>query len=188
MTKERIDSVRRDVILGSKAKENIVLAWLISLGGASFLAIGLATYLGQPVLFFLSQAPLTFLPQGLVMGFYGVSALFLGFYLLIVISWGIGGGINEFDCKRGRISVFRWGFPGINRRIRIVCQLQEIEAVQIENRGGLWPSSLAYLKRRGKIPIPLGELARGGSSQEAEDKAAELAQFLGVPVETGLMR
>jgi len=188
MEQQLVQGVRRDVIFGSRAKENFVLAWLMCLGGGCFLTIGIATYLGQPVLFMLSKAPLTFLPQGLVMGFYGIFALFLGLYLWVVVWWNIGGGMNEFDCQRGRISIFRWGFPGINRRIHFACQLQEIEAVQIESRGGLWPVSLAYLKRRGKISVPLGELARGGSSQEAEDEAAELAQFLGVPVETGFKR
>nr|WKT06292.1 hypothetical chloroplast RF4 [Interfilum sp. SAG 2147] len=183
MIKQLDNGIRRDIILGSKDKENILLAWFTCLGGASFFAIALATYLGQPVLFFLLKSPLTFLPQGLVMGFYGISALFLGLYLWIIIGWSIGGGINEFDLKTGRISVFRWGFPGTNRRIHLVCQLKDVEAVQIENRGGLWPSLFVSLKRRGKIAIPLGELARGGNAQEAEDKAAELAQFLGVPVE-----
>lgn len=188
MGQQLVDAVRRDIIFGSRAKENIVFAWLISLGGGSFLTIGLVTYLGQPALFMLLKAPLNFLPQGLVMGFYGIFALFLGLYLWLIIWWSIGAGINEFDCQRGRISIFRWGFPGRNRRIHFACQLQEIEAVQIESRGGLWPFSLAYLKRRGKVSVPIGELARGGSSQEAEDEAAELAQFLGVPVETGLKR
>jgi hypothetical protein len=188
MEQQRVDGVRWDVILGSRAKENVVLAWLMCLGGGSFFAIGLATYFGQPVLLILSKAPLTFLPQGLVMGFYGIFALFLGLYLWAVVWWNIGGGINEFDCQRGRISIFRWGFPGRNRRIHFACQLQEIEAVQIENQAGLWPFSLVYLKRRGKISVPLGEFARGGSPQEAEDEAAELAKFLGVPVETGFKR
>ena len=102
--------VRRDVIFGSKAKENFVLAWLICLGGASFLTIGLATYLGQPVLFLLSQAPLTFYLRDWLWDFMAIFALFLGFYLWVVVWWGIGGGMNEFDCQRGRISVFRWGF------------------------------------------------------------------------------
>eukprot|EP00897_Mesotaenium_endlicherianum_P000999 jgi/Mesen1/108/ME1121843C07580 len=53
------------------------------------------------------------------MCFYGIGGCSLSLYLSSMIFWAIGSGYNEFDRREGVISLFRWGFPGKNRRIRI---------------------------------------------------------------------
>ncbi|KAJ1683949.1 hypothetical protein LUZ63_020839 [Rhynchospora breviuscula] len=38
-------------------------------------------------------------------------------YLWCTIFWNVGSGYDQFDRKKGIVCIFRWGFPGLNRRI-----------------------------------------------------------------------
>lgn len=75
---------------------------------------------------------LVFFPQGLLLCFYGSLGLLLSLYWWLLIYWNVGGGFNEFNKKEGFMRIFRWGYPGKNRRIDIVYPLKDIEAIRVE--------------------------------------------------------
>uniref|UniRef100_A0A8R7NXC9 Photosystem I assembly protein Ycf4 n=1 Tax=Triticum urartu TaxID=4572 RepID=A0A8R7NXC9_TRIUA len=51
------------------------------------------------------------------MSFYGIAGLFISSYLWCTILWNVGSGYDRFDRKEGIVCIFRWGFPGIKRRV-----------------------------------------------------------------------
>nr|ALO20876.1 hypothetical chloroplast RF4 [Chlamydomonas nivalis] len=75
---------------------------------------------------------IAFFPQGLLMCFYGSLGVLLSIYWWLLIFWDVGGGFNEFNKKEGFMRIFRWGYPGKNRRIDISYPLQDIEAIRVE--------------------------------------------------------
>jgi hypothetical protein len=51
------------------------------------------------------------------MSLYGIAGLFMSSYLWCTMSLNIGSGYDLFDRKEGIVCIFRWRFPGKNRRI-----------------------------------------------------------------------
>ncbi|EPS74272.1 apocytochrome f [Genlisea aurea] len=99
--------------------------------------------------------------------------------------YGIAGsGYNRFDRKEGLVCIFRWGFPGKNRRIFLRFFLKDIQSVRIEVKEGLYARRVLYMGIRGGEAIPLTPTDENLTSREIEQKAAELAYFLRVPIET----
>jgi hypothetical protein len=41
-------------------------------------------------------------------------------------------GFNEFDKQQGIVRIFRWGFPGNNRRIDISYSIDDVKAIRVE--------------------------------------------------------
>ncbi|KAJ3668452.1 hypothetical protein LUZ60_018791 [Juncus effusus] len=70
------------------------------------------------------------------MSFYGIAGLFISSYLWCTILWNVGSGYDQFDRKEGIVSIFRWGFPGINRRILLRFLMQDIQSIRIQNKEG----------------------------------------------------
>ncbi|MGF1538511.1 MAG: photosystem I assembly protein Ycf4 [Elainellaceae cyanobacterium] len=176
-------TVLRQGILGSRRLSNYWWATVVSIGGIGFFLSGLSSYLGINLVPFSDPTQLVFIPQGIAMGFYGVAALLLSLYLWLVIAWDVGGGYNEFNKETGEVRVFRWGFPGKNRRIEVVHPLSEIQSIFVELREGLNPKRALYLKIKGKRDIPLTRVGQPLALSELEDRGAELARFLSVPLE-----
>lgn len=117
------------------------------------------------------------------MGFYGVLAIVLATYLWLVILWDVGGGYNEFNRDNRKVTIFRQGFPGNDRRVEIVYDFDEIQAIRIEIKEGLNPKRVLYLKVRNKGQIPLTPVGQPLALADLENQGAELAQFLRVPLE-----
>nr|YP_009894637.1 photosystem I assembly protein Ycf4 [Chorispora tenella]QKK41096.1 photosystem I assembly protein Ycf4 [Chorispora tenella] len=133
-----------------------------------------------------------FFPQGLVMSFYGIAGLFMSCYMWYSIFWNVGSGYNLFDRKRGRVLLFRWGFPGKNRRIFVRFRMKDIKSIRIKvTEGfavrrilGVYAARRAlYLEVRGQGAIPLFYNGDNLTARQIEQKAAELADFLCVPIE-----
>jgi hypothetical protein len=82
------------------------------------------------------------------------------------------------------ISIFRWGFPGQNRKIRVRCLIRDVEAVCIDTNIGFIIKPIISLRLQGKQNLPLNSMVESFSSKEIEKQAAELAQFLQVPLES----
>jgi hypothetical protein len=57
------------------------------------------------------------------MCFYGSLGFLLSIYWWFLIFWNVGGGFNEFNKKEGFIRIFRWGYPGKNRKIDLVLYI-----------------------------------------------------------------
>ena len=170
-------------VIGSSRFSNYWWALIVSLGSTGFLLAGLSSYFKTNLLPFTDPTELVFVPQGAVMGFYGVAGLLLASYLWLVTLLDVGGGYNEFNCETGLIKIFRWGFPGKNRQIELNCRIQDVQAVRVDIKEGLNPRRALYLRVKGRRDIPLTRVGQPMSLTELENQGAGLARFLGVALE-----
>ena len=181
MTKQ--GQIIRYEITGARRLSNYIWGSLLCLGGAGFLFTGLSSYFHFHWFPFLNDSTIQFFPQGLVMCFYGVLGLILGTYIWLIILWNLGEGFNEFNRQTGYVRIFRWGFPGKNRRIDLQYPIDEIQSIRVEIQEGINPKRIIYLKLRGNREIPLTRAGQPLSIQQIETQAAELAKFLQVSLE-----
>jgi hypothetical protein len=175
--------VLRQTVLGSRRLSNYWWATIILGGASGFLLSGISSYLQVNLLPFSDPTQLIFVPQGLAMGFYGVAGVLLATYLWLVIIWDVGGGYNEFNQETGLAQIFRSGFPGKNRRIELSHKLEDIQSVRVDIKEGLNPRRALYLRIKGKGDIPLTRVGQPLALSALENQGAELARFLGVPLE-----
>lgn len=177
------DRILHQPVLGSRRFSNYFWASVVSLGGVGFLLSGLSSYLQVNLLPFADPTQLIFVPQGLVMGLYGGAAILLSLYLWLVIWWDVGGGYNEFNLETGKINIFRWGFPGKNRRIDVTCDVNDVKSIRVDVKDGINPKRTLYLRAKGMRDVPLTRVGQPLSLAEIENQGARLARFLGVPLE-----
>ena len=170
-------------VLGSRRFSNYLWATIVSLGATGFLLAGLSSYFKVNLLPFAEPTELIFVPQGLVMAFYGTAGLLLATYLWFVTVLDVGGGYNDFNHETGEVKIFRWGYPGKNRRIEINFKMADVQAVRVDIKEGLNPRRGLYLRVQGRRNIPLTRVGQPLSLKELENQGATLARFLGVPLE-----
>jgi len=170
-------------VAGARRLGNYAWGSLMCLGGVGFLVTGISSYFEFPLFSALKSPNIQFFPQGLVMCFYGILGLLLGGYIWLIILWNLGEGFNEFNTETGYIRIFRWGFPGKNRRIDLQYPINEVQSIRVEIQEGINPKRIIYLKLRGNREIPLTRPGQPLSIQEIETQAAELAKFLQVSLE-----
>jgi hypothetical protein len=168
---------------GARRLSNYIWGTLLTIGGIGFLLTGLSCYFNFPLLPFIKISTIQFFPQGLVMCFYGILAISLSIYIWLIILWDLGQGFNEFNTDTGEIRIFRWGFPGKNRRIDLKYLISDVQSIRVEINEGLNPKRVIYLKLRGNREIPLTRAGQPISIQELENQAAELARTLQVSLE-----
>ena len=72
----------------------------------------------------------------------------------LTINWDVGSGYNEFNKEEGIMRIFRYGFPGKNRRINLVSNLADVQAVRVEISDGVNPRRVVYVRCKGKSDIP----------------------------------
>ncbi len=176
-------NVLRQSVIGSRRLSNYWWAVVVTIGASGFFLAAISSYTKINLLPFSDPTQLIFLPQGLAMGFYGLAGTLFGLYLWLTILWDVGGGYNEFDKQAGRVNIFRWGFPGKNRKIELTCKTGDIQSVRVEIREGLNPKRALYLRVKGMRDIPLTRVGQPLALSELENEGAELARFLGVPLE-----
>ena len=97
-------------VLGSRRLSNVLVALVVTTGGIGFLLTSVSSYLGIDLLPIGHPAELAWLPQGLVMGLYGLAAMALCAYLWVVIGIDVGAGSNRFDRVAGTATISRRGF------------------------------------------------------------------------------
>ncbi|GJR29179.1 acetyl-CoA carboxylase beta subunit [Tanacetum coccineum] len=129
-----------------------------SFGSLGFLLVGTSSYLGRNLISLFPSQEIVFFPQGIVMSFYGIAGLFISSYLWCTISWNVGSGYDRFD-RKDRISV------------------------RIEVKEGIYARRVLYMDIKGHGAIPLTRTDEDFTPREMEQKAAELAYFLRVPIE-----
>lgn len=168
---------------GARRLSNYIWGTILTIGGLGFLLTGLSCYLNYAILPFINIQTIQFFPQGLVMSFYGILGLSLSIYIWLIILWDLGQGYNEFNLETGEIQIFRWGFPGKNRRINLKYLISEVQSIRVEIKEGINPRRVIYLKLRGNREIPLTRAGQPISIQELENQAAELARTLQVSLE-----
>jgi len=167
-------------VLGSRRLSNMLVASAVSAGGVGFLLTSLSSRLGRDLLPIGHPAALEFVPQGLVMGLYGVAAVLLATYLWAVIAIDVGAGSNRFDRTSGEATISRRGF---RQRIDVSIPLNQIQAVKVEVRDGLNPRRRLALRVQGRRDMPLTRVGEPLPLAELELGGAKLARFLGVPLE-----
>jgi hypothetical protein len=172
--------VLEQAVLGSRRPSNIVVAAAVSLGGVGFLLTSASSRFGLDLLPIGHPAELTWVPQGLVMGLYGVAATLLGTYLWTVITLDVGSGSNRFDRGSGKARISRRGF---RQRIELDLALRDIQAVRLDVREGLNPRRRLSLRLQGRRDLPLTRVGEPLPLAELERDGARLARFLGVPLE-----
>jgi hypothetical protein len=168
---------------GSRRISNFIWASIVFIGALGFILVGFSSYIGEDIVPFLPSQAIAFTPQGLVMSFYGIGGFFLSIYLWSAIIWGVGSGYNEFDRREGIISIFRWGFPGTNRRIRIRCLVEDVQAIRLEVNENLGSRRMISIRLKGQQDVPLTQMGESLTLSQMEEKAAQLARFLRVPIE-----
>ncbi len=176
-------SVLRYGVVGARRFSNYFWAVVVAIGGLGFFLAGLSSYLHQNLLPIGNPLELVFIPQGIAIGFYGVAAILLSTYLWLTIFWDVGGGYNEFNKETGQVKVFRYGFPGKNRTIEISCRMNDVQALRIIIREGFNPKRALYLRIKGRGEIPLTRVGQPLPLADLENQGAEIASFLGVPME-----
>nr|YP_009435679.1 photosystem I assembly factor II [Lobelia thermalis]ATG25681.1 photosystem I assembly factor II [Lobelia thermalis] len=171
-------------ITGSRKTSNFCWTVILFLGSFGFLLVGTSSYLGPNWRSLFTFQQIVFFPQGIVMSFYGIAGLFISSYLWCTISWNVGSGYDRFDRKEGRVCIFRWGFPGKNRRIFRRFLIKDIQSVRIEVKEGIYARRPGlYMEIRGQGILPLTRPDEDLTPWGIEQKAAELAYFLRVPIE-----
>lgn len=199
-----VATIRRYLIVGERRFSNYWWTFVVLLGSCGFLVTGISSYLVQGQMnvsdldlassenfnsigtifaSFLGSQNISFFPQGLLMSFYGSLGFLLSIYWLFLISWNVGGGFNEFNKKDGYIRIFRWGYPGKNRRIDLQYSLKDVEAIKVELKQGFDPQRTIYMRLKGKREIPLTGIGQPLTLKDLEKQASELANFLQVSLE-----
>ncbi len=115
--------------------------------------------------------------------FYGVLGSAAGLYQWLSLYWNLGGGYNEFDSSSGQATVFRYGFPGKNREVKLTFSLTDIQSIKVEVKEGLNPKRALFLKVRGRGDIPLTQVGQPLALSTIENQGAEIARFLDIPLE-----
>ena len=173
-----------EFLRGSRKTSNFFWSFILFLGSLGFLVVGTSSYLGRNIISVFPSQQILFFPQGIVMSFYGIAGLFVSSYLWCTIFWNVGSGYDLFDRKEGIVCIFRWGFPGLNRRIFLRFLMRDIQSIRIEDKEGIYPCRVLYIEIKGQGAIPLTRTDDNFlTSYEIEQKAAELAYFLRVPIE-----
>jgi hypothetical protein len=173
-------TIYREEVIGSRRFSNFFWASTLLMGSLGFFLVGISSL---DVIPFFKTPDIVFFPQGLVMCFYGILGFLISSYLWLVILWDIGNGYNEFNKETGQMKVFRFGFPGKNRRIQVLASLNEIEAIRMDLRDGINPKATVYVKIKGNRDVPLTQIGQPLTFEEIETAASNLAIFLNVPLQ-----
>jgi len=177
------NSIKYEKIIGSRRLSNYIWGVVTGLGGLSFFLTGISSFFEKNLLPFIHAESILFFPQGLVMCFYGTLGMIFSLYTYFTILWSIGEGFNEFNKKTGKIRIFRWGFPGKNRKIDLTYDFEEVQSIQISVKDGVNPKRVIYLCLKGQREIPLTRIGNPLTIEEIETEGAELAKFLQEPLE-----
>nr|YP_010953751.1 photosystem I assembly protein Ycf4 [Tanaecium tetramerum]WMU99909.1 photosystem I assembly protein Ycf4 [Tanaecium tetramerum] len=169
---------------GARKLSNFFWALTVFLGSLGFLLAGISSYLGKNLISFVSSEQVPFFPQGIVMVFYGIAGFFISLYLWSTISLNVGSGYDRFDKKKGIVCIFRWGFPGKNRRIVLQFDIKDIQCISMRVKKGPYGRRLVSIDMIGRGVLVLTHTDENLNPLEQE--VVELALFLRVPIKKDL--
>jgi uncharacterized membrane protein YdbT with pleckstrin-like domain len=178
--KELSGLVLEQKIKGSRKVSNYLVASMLSIGGVGFLLASFSSYFGRDFLPLGNPSTLIFVPQGLVMGLYGVAAFLLAIYFWRLINIDYGSGVNRFDKNKGVLSLSR---RGLFKNIEIEIPIDEIKAVKLEVREGFNPLRRVSLRIKGRKDLPISRVGSPQPLLDLENEGAEIARFLEVNLE-----
>ena len=178
--KELSGLVLEQKIKGSRKISNYLVASMLSIGGVGFLLASFSSYFGRDFLPLGNPSTLIFVPQGLVMGLYGIAAFLLAIYFWRLINIDYGSGVNRFDKNKGVLSLSR---RGLFKNIEIEIPIDEIKAVKLDVRDGFNPLRRVSLRIKGRKDLPISRVGSPKPLLDLENEGAEIARFLEVNLE-----
>ena len=167
-------------VKGARKASNYLIGLMLCIGGVGFLLASISSYLGKDLLPLGKPSTLIFVPQGLVMGLYGIAASLLAIYLWRLISVDFGSGSNHFDKNSGLLVISRQGFF---KEIMVEVPLKDINAIKLDVREGFNSKRRITLRIKGRKDLPISQIGAPQPLLELEKEAAQLARFLGVGLE-----
>jgi hypothetical protein len=177
------DLVLNQKIVGAKNIKSIFIALIVLIGGCGFFLTGISSYLKTNIFLTIDISQISFIPQGIILLFYGSSALTFSLLTFLYITWNVGSGYNEFSKIDETVRIVRLGFPGKNRRLFFTYEFKNIKKIKLLIREGLNPRTNLLLVLKDKREIPLFPPQLLFSPTEIEKKGVELANFLNVSIE-----
>ncbi len=177
---ESTEKFLEQIVNGSRKTSNYIVAAMLTIGGIGFSLASMSSYFGRDFLPLGNPSTLIFIPQGIFMGFYGISGTLIACYLWALIRVDYGAGFNRFDKDKGTLSVSRRGFF---KEIHVEIPLKDIQSVKLEIREGFNPRRRISLKLQGRRDLPISEIGGPQPLLVLEQDGAELARFLGVNLE-----
>jgi hypothetical protein len=174
----------RSYIEGSRQLNNVFWALAVSMGGLGFFLSGLSSFFKINLLVFSDSTSLSFIPQGIVLVFYGTIGITLGIFLWLTIWWDIGFGYNEYSKETQQVILYRKGFPGKNREIRLKFNFSELKSIKMFIKDGLNPQRQLFLCLVDTREIPLTGSNKPTALNKIETEALNLAKYLNIYLET----
>ncbi len=178
------NDIYQEKIIGSRRLSNYFWSLLLLVGGFGFFLAGISSYFQRNVLFFTDTTNLVFIPQGLIMMFYGTLSLAISIYTFVTIIFDVGSGYNEYNKIENLVKIVRQGFPGKNREVLLTYPFSNIRAIGIKITEGFNPTRTIYLCLKDDRNIPLTPVQEPLPISVLEEKAAELAKFLELKLES----
>ena len=168
-------------INGSRKLSNYLIGGMLTIGGIGFVLASLSSYTGKDLLPLGNPSSLLFVPQGLIMGAYGVIANLLNLYLWYLVFINFGSGFNRFDKGAKIVQIKR---KGLFKDVDVKLNFEEIKSVKLDISEGFNPRRRIALVLKGKKKIlPLSGAGELKPILEVEEEGAKLAKFLGVNLE-----
>ena len=166
---------------GSRKISNYIIGGMLTIGGIGFLLASLSSYLGRDLLPLGNPSTLLFVPQGIIMGAYGVLANILNIYLWYLVFINFGAGYNSFDKNSRSIEIKR---KGLFKDVEVKLSFEEIKSVKLDISEGLNPKRRISLVLKGrKKALPLSGGGELKPLLQVEEEGARLAKFLNVNLE-----
>ena len=168
-------------INGSRKLSNYLIGAMLTIGGIGFILASISSYTGKDLLPLGNPSSLIFVPQGLIMGAYGVIANILNIYLWYMVFINFGSGLNKFDKNSKIVEIKR---KGIFKDVDVKINFDEIKAVKLDISEGFNPRRRIALVLKGRKKIlPLSGAGELKPLLEVEEEGARLARFLSVNLE-----
>ena len=168
-------------INGSRKLSNYLVGGMLTIGGVGFILASLSSYTGRDLLPLGNPSSLLFIPQGIIMGAYGVIANLLNIYLWYMVYINFGSGYNKFDKNAKVIEICR---KGLFKEINVKISFDEIKSVKLDISEGFNPRRRIGLVLKGRKKImPLSSSGDLKPLLQVEEEGARLAKFLSVNLE-----
>ena len=168
-------------INGSRKLSNYLVGGMLTIGGVGFILASLSSYTGKDLLPLGNPSTLLFVPQGLIMGAYGVIANLLNIYLWYIVFINFGSGFNSFDKISKIVTIRR---KGLFKDVDVKLSFDEIKSVKLDISEGFNPRRRIALVLKGRKKIlPLSSSGDLKPLLQVEEEGARLAKFLSVNLE-----
>ena len=168
-------------INGSRKISNYLIGGMLTIGGIGFVLAAISSYTGKDLLPLGNPSTLLFIPQGIIMGAYGIIANLLNIYLWYLVFINFGSGYNFFDKDSQSVEIKR---KGLFKDIEVKLNFDEIKSVKLDISEGFNPRRRIALVLKGrKKALPLSGAGELKPLLQVEEEGARLAKFLNVNLE-----